>query len=119
VSDVLKPGILRDTAVYWEREEVDEFGKPVYAGPIPIRCRWVDKSEQYLRKDGRTLVSKSVVYVDQDLVEGSVLFHGRVEDVPNELFDEPLQEGFGGWEIQAVSKLPNRKNTKFLRKVML
>jgi hypothetical protein len=107
---------LKQKAVYWDVTDFDGNGKPIFDQPIEIKCRWEDKGEQYVGRDGHDHVSNSVVMVDRDLMEQGVLWLGKLEDVQDQM--EPLKNE-GAYEIKKKEKIPDRKATKFFRRVYL
>jgi hypothetical protein len=68
-------------AVYWAPVGNDEEGQPTYEGPVEIRCRWDDTTVQYKDYRGRDTVSRAIVYPDRALVNGGVLWRGRLTAV--------------------------------------
>ncbi len=67
---------LRESVTYWERSGVDNFGDPSFDAPVTIKSKWEDRTELFVDNDGREQRSKSVVYVDTDLLIGGYLFRG-------------------------------------------
>lgn len=116
MSDVLKPRILNQVAVYWDSAGSDDMGRPAYAAPVEIKCRWEDTNDEFVDKEGRTQVSKAMVYVDRDLDLHGVLRLGPLSEVTDQT--HPFNND-NAWEIRAVNKLPNRRAKKFLRWVYL
>ena len=107
---------LKQTAVYWGVDAFDADGRPIYEEAVEISCRWEDKGEQYLDKQGHDHVSNSVVIIDRDVVEQGVLWLGSLEDVESQ--NEPLKND-GAYEIKKFEKIPDRKATKFFRRAYL
>ena len=55
------------TAVYWGYPHNDGQGGFTYDSPREIKCRWEDRNETFVAPNGDEAVSKSVVYVLEDL----------------------------------------------------
>ncbi len=68
---------LRESITYWAPSGVDNFGDPSFAAPVTtIKAKWEDRTELFIDETGREQRSRSVVYVDTDLVIGGYLFRG-------------------------------------------
>jgi hypothetical protein len=123
MSDILKPRILQENAVYWAPAGSDDMGRPAYAAPVVIDCRWEDTNDEFVDKEGRVQVSKAMVYVDRGLeLHGVLKYLGRKASNPGlagltdqtQPFNNP-----NAWEVRGVNNLPNRRAKKFLRWVYL
>lgn len=109
----------RQKAVYWAPGssetaglDFDGLGRRLFADPVEIDCRWEDRAEQYVAPSGETQVSRSVVYVDRDMVIGGVLAKGELSDM-TDLSSPLLNPGAGS--ISGWSSIPNFPATEFLR----
>ena len=109
----------KQKAVYWALGSTDSggvdadlYGKPMYATPVEIDCRWEDTSEEFLAPDGSTQMSRSVVFVDREMKLGEVLLLGELTDSVNQL--DPKSNN-GAWEIRRFESTPNLRNTEQLR----
>lgn len=118
--------MLRQRAIWWDIESVGEDGRPVFAAPVVIKCRWSDVSQNYLDDKGVNLVSKSIVYVDRDVRAQGVLWLSPLkgsdpdEDHLAEVVD--LQAPFqntGAYEIHKVGKLPTLSARQSIRRAYL
>lgn len=117
--------MLRQRAVYWAPVGVDNYGKATYATPVVVRCRWEDRSEEFLTMDGDRAMSTACVYVGQDVLLKGVLY---LSLLPTSATDEehlaeidqsdPFAQD-GAWEIRKFSKMGNFKCTEFLREATL
>lgn len=83
------------TATYFAPMGQDAFGNLAYAAPVTLKCRWQAKNEMVRSIDGRELVSRAVVYVNNLVEAGGRLALGVVTD--------PLQ----GDQIIAVGVSPS------------
>ncbi len=113
----------KQTAVYWAPgseesggADFDEYGKPLYASPVEIDCRWEDVAEEFIDAKGTLATSRAIVYVDRDVRVGGVLMLGTLE-TGMDLDDAKQNEG--AWEIRRFDKLPNLKATEYLRTAYL
>lgn len=116
MGDVIRAKVLKGEAVYWPPSHEDNTGRDSFGDPIQIKCRWEEKAEQYMTPGGSTQVSKAVVMVDRDLELDGVLWEGNLGDVTD--LDNPFALD-KAWKIQALSRIPNRRQTKYLRQVYL
>ena len=111
--------MLKQTAVWWPLSsaesagiDYDNYGQPVVADPVEIDVRWEDVSEEFLDRNGTVQLSRARVYVDRDVEVGGILMLGELTDITDE--NNP-KENDNAWEIRRVEKLPNLKNTEYLR----
>jgi len=115
--------MLKQTAVWWPlgSEEsggvdFDDYGQPTASTPVEIKCRWEDKAEEFIDAKNARCFSKSVVYVDRDVVVSGYLMLGELSDVTDEA--NP-RNNIGAFEIKGFSKIPNLRATEFLRTAFL
>jgi hypothetical protein len=66
--------------VYWQKTGADTFGKPTYADPVEIRCRWEDRRSERLRPDGRFVATTAYILIGVPLIVGSLVFLGTLAD---------------------------------------
>lgn len=115
--------MLRSKCTYWPPGsegsggvDFDDYGQPVYADPVELSCRWEEKIEEFLDSKGTLQVSKAVVYVSTDVSPGGVLMHEELANVGDTA--DPKNND-GAWEIRRFDKLPNFKDTEYLRTAYL
>jgi len=106
----------KQTAVYWAYTSTDEYGVKQVGSPVLIKCRWEDKSEEFLDSHGERQMSNAVVYVDRDTPIGGILMLGVLADITD---STNIKENDGAWEIRKFDKLPTFKATEFLRTACL
>jgi len=106
----------RQNAVYWALDSIDQFGKKTFSSPVQIKVRWDDVTEEFLDSEGVRQVSKAVVYVGEDIEEGSVLMLGELSDITDAV---NIKENEGAWEVRMFAKTPNLRATEFLRRAYL
>ena len=113
----------KQTAVYWALEGVesggddyDNFGQPQYTTPVELTVRWEARTEEFLDSQGTRVLSNAIVYAGQDVDIAGVLMLGELTDITDA--DNP-KENDDAWEIKRFEKLPNLRNTEFLRTVFL
>lgn len=104
---------MNQICTYWAKSGVDVYGKPTYAAPVTLACRWEDKSELVRTPDGREVVSSSIVYPAGELVVGSWLALGDQTSTAT-----PAEYG-DAHEIIARGKSPDLRATTILYKAWL
>lgn len=104
--------ILKDYAVYWPPLGLDENGRFATGTAVEIRCRWEENCLEFLDGHGQISVSKSKIFSGIDLAFGGMIWHGRLANVVSATV--PTNNP-GALEIRGWKKIPNRKNTRFLR----
>ncbi len=104
----------KQKAVWWPLAavEYDNYGQPVATTPVEIKVRWEDVSEEFLDAKGTVQLSRARVFVDRDVEVGGVLMLGELDSGVDE--NNP-KENDNAWEIRRVEKLPNLRNTEYLR----
>jgi hypothetical protein len=114
------------TAVYWGAPTPDGYGGNTFAAPIEVVCRWEDK-EQFLGSQvggevtGGLMLSRSIVFVKQDVDEEGYLYLGTLDDLvldSNDYIDP--KEVDKAYIIKRFEKSPAvGSTTEFLRKAFL
>lgn len=87
-------------AVWWSRSAFpNEFGEYTYAGPVEIKCRWVDVIGQFRNAKGEAMDSKSQVFVDRVMKVGDYLKKGEMDTgtTPESPADDQLAYPIIGW----------------------
>jgi hypothetical protein len=112
------------TCVYWGSPVEDGFGSKTFAAPIEIPCRWEDKDQVMGTQVGGEVtggisLSRSVVFVTQDLDEQGYLYLGVLADLTaGEITNPKLKET--AYIIKRFEKTPALgSTTEFLRKAFL
>ncbi len=106
----------KQTIVYWGTAAKDKWGDKTFAAPVEIVGRWEDKKELFRDIAGREVVSRSIVYLGQDVVEGEYLYLGTLASIASAANPESVSNAF---EIRSFTKSPNIAATDFERKVMI
>lgn len=101
----------RQQAVLFEANGTDSYGKPTYAQPVQIKCRWEDVAKEYIKANGETAMSQAVVYPERDVKPKDVLMLGTLDDVTAP--DDP-KANEGAFEVMRFDKLPTIRATEFL-----
>jgi hypothetical protein len=64
--------------VYWQKMGSGPDGRPVYADPVPVNCRWEDHQQEIVSMDGRKILSKGYILLGQFLAPGSLVMLGTM-----------------------------------------
>lgn len=75
----LQSASRRQPAVLWMRTGNDDNGNPVLAAPREIRVRWETADHVTSQQTGTT---DAVVYVGEVITKGSVLWQGKLANLP-------------------------------------
>lgn len=86
-------GYVQDVT-WWEATGVDGYGNRTFAAPVTKKGRWADKAEEFQSPTGETLVSRSIVYLQEDVSIGDYLLLGTsVTAIPtNEDLAYPVRQ---------------------------
>ena len=115
--------MLKGTCVYWGLRNTesggiayDNFGQPQFTDPVELDCRWSDVKEEFVGPTNTREISKARVYVSSDVVVGGVLMNGTLLDITDAVV--PLNNS-DTHAIKSFKKIPNFKQTVYLRKALL
>lgn len=109
--------MLKQTAAYWAPLPVTtRYGKPSWASPIDISVRWEDVNIEFMDAESERQMSRARVFVDRDVEVNGVLLLDGITSSTN-LTDPKANDE--AWEIRRYEKLPNLRNTEFLRTALL
>jgi hypothetical protein len=108
----------KQKATYWPPgseesggRDYDDFGNPMYASPIEIKCRWDDTTEETVTAEGTVFTSIAQVIVDYEVAIKGVLLLSEIINVSDLTVPK---NNLGAGEIRRVTKNPNIPATKYL-----
>lgn len=104
------------TAVVWPTNGFDGNGQPTYNDPIEVNCRWEDKQEEFISKDLVRQLSVAIVYVDRDILVGSMIRLGQLTDLTDQSIPKNNTRTF---EVRSFDSSPNFRHNQNLRKAYL
>jgi hypothetical protein len=115
---------LNQKAAYWGNPQEDGYGGKLYDDPIEIDCRWEDTNQIILMANGEELLSRAIVFTEQDLEENGLLYLGTLDDLLSSSGDSSgdveLTKVEGVHIIKRYEKIPSlRSDSDFLRKSYL
>lgn len=105
---------LVQDAVYWAPAAEDKFGKPGFAAPVAVKCRWEDVAEEFVSADGTDAISKAHVFVTRDMLIGGALWLGLLAAA-----DDDPEDNSGFQLIKRFDKVPTLHADAFFRKAYL
>jgi hypothetical protein len=106
---------MKQTAVYWGPPVEDYDGGHAYPDPVEIRCRWTSVEGEMMDPVSHDTTDKSSVFVSQDVVKDGYLYLGDLASVESE---NPATLK-AAKKIVGFAKIPNLKNTEYLRVAMV
>lgn len=68
----------KDTLVYWAYAGADEYGQPLYALPVQMKCRWDECIKQVFNLDGSPVFSKIELITQSRLEPKGYVMKGRL-----------------------------------------
>ena len=95
-------------ATYWEFDSNDRYGQPKVKSPTDIKVRWLINRDQVVGVDETPINVNGTIVTDIDIVEGSLVREGTVEDLPSTVTS-------GLMEIVSFKKTPDLKNRNYRR----
>jgi hypothetical protein len=98
-------------AVYWAASGINDYGVPTLDSPVEIDVRWDEGRTESINSQGSPVALDVQVVVDQDMVIGSVMWLGYLDDLPS-----PLTSLY---DVVQFSKVPDVKGREFRRTVSL
>lgn len=111
--------ICRDDAVYWASPEPTSSGYMTYSDPREIKCRWISATEMIVLRTGREVTSLATIWVLEDLDEGGMLFHGKLDDLSADQKADPRKVP-NAFEIRIPWKTPSlAMQDEYVRKIAL
>lgn len=80
ITSFIKRACKQD-AVYWGNPQNDGYSSLKYDAAVEIKCRWEDKVQLIVDKEGATQSSRALVYCLQELDEEGWLYQGLLADL--------------------------------------
>jgi len=74
-------------AVIWDKVDIDEFNNPIVSAGRNICVRWEDTEQETIDSKGNPIKLVALVIAAEELVSGSIIWKGKLADLPatNEL----------------------------------
>lgn len=104
-----------DKAVLWAKTGVGRYGEPTLAAPVELVVRWDDKKIEMADKQGDIVSYDALVVVTQDILIGSLMWHGGLDDLPGTAY-QPESDVM---EVKVFDKCPDLKGRNYRRVVGL
>lgn len=106
---------LNQEATYWGTPVMDGYGSRTFADPIPVKCRWEDRTGLTIQKNGEDINSRAVVYLDQNVELGGYLALGDYYTTP---IPDP-QDIATAYMVQDFKAITSVDGKTLLRKAIL
>lgn len=87
---------LPDLCVYWAPNGTDGFGKPKYAAPVQVSCRWEDKVVQTLNPQGQMVLAGAQVLLMEEVQVAGLMLFGSITQLGNPTFNSTNLKGNPG-----------------------
>lgn len=104
-------------AVLWSAAGHDSYGAFTVSSPVAIKVRWESGQREALDPQGNTIALDSTVVVDRDVVPGSILWLGKLADLPSpvtnlrQVVDFRKTPDIKGREIRRTVRLMKHSDT--------
>ena len=82
---------LKQQATYWAVTGVDVYGKRTFASPTTVVCRWEEKVQMIVNKQGKEIVSRARVFLVQDIDMDGYLYLGHSGDSDPRMVDSAFE----------------------------
>ncbi len=92
----LETACRNQKAVLWMANGFDSFGERKVNAAVSIDVRWETKTGQTLDAQNNIVAIESNAVVDRDIVIGSILWLGNIDDIATPPVDLRQVVGFGG-----------------------
>jgi hypothetical protein len=97
---------------YWAPKGGDGYNNRTYGPPQLLKGRWSDRNERATTPDGQEIISRSVVYLREDVAIDGFLYNGASFE------DSPLTQD-GALPIQVFIKVPDIRSVDYERRAIL
>ena len=104
--------LYNQTITYWAPSTPDMYGEPTFDTPVTMEGRWQEINEVFTSPRGDEIVSRAVVYVENDVQLNGYLALGVFNDA------DPTDINTA-YEIKVFQKHPSISANMFLRKAVL
>jgi hypothetical protein len=102
---------LKQDAVLWAASGTDDYGEVTVSAAIGIKVRWERENKEAIDALGATIAFEDAAFVDRDIADGSILWLGKLANLPNQ--PEDLRQ------VIQFAKIPDIKGRNFSRVVGL
>lgn len=101
------------SATYWGAPVQSGYGGKSFGGPVIVKCRWEDRTEEFLDNSGQERISRAQVWTFDRLDDGGYLCKGDQTGVadPTSLSN--------AYEIKRSDEIPDLRGLHYERKAFL
>lgn len=104
---------LRQEVTHWPVTGSDGYGGFTFGTPVTLDARWETRREVITNFDLEEVISKAIVYLDEDINEGDYLALG---DYTSEA--DPTEVA-GAYRVQQFGSVTDLRNVRSLQKAWL
>lgn len=105
----------KQDAVLWAYSGVDNHGDTIVsATPVALKVRSEKSSSEVLNPNSTVVIANHTVFVDREIAEGSIIWFGKLSDVPDDTNDLTDLH-----QVIDYSETPDIKGRHFTREVLL
>jgi len=113
------PPVERDSlyqkAVLWAANgTISRYGEKEVSAAVEIDARWEEGLTRTINEDGTPSSSSGTVHVDQAIAEGSIMWLGKLADLPN-----PITESTGLAEVVGANEMTDISGRDIKRDVQV
>lgn len=116
--------LMNQEATYWGNPEPDGYGGKTFDRPVLINCRWEDKFELVVDRQGKEVTAISKVFVDRDMEVGGYIAlgdftGGSASTTTTTAGGYTPPSNANAYEILVVKKVPSLSADDSLRTIWL
>lgn len=101
----MKASGLNDQITYWAPVGDSRYGGLTYAAPILLPARWEDRQERIMKANGDEFISKTRIFLGQDVQVGGMIAHGDYTAMT-----DPQMGGMAVSVINGFVTMPNLRS---------
>ena len=102
---------LHQKAILWTANGYDDDGEHKVSAAVEVDVRWEEGRQETIDPQGNTIAIDAIVYINQEVAIGGVMWLGELADVP----DTPTNLK----EVVSYTQIPDIKNRNTLYAVSL
>lgn len=118
--------MLTHKVCYWAPKRASHSGQQLFEVVVELNARWEDRNEMFLDKMGNQQISRSRVYLNEDVeVLGVLWLSSKLASDPDGSAISELTNAFepfeneGAFEIRKFDKIPDIDGEEYVRRALL
>lgn len=105
---------LKQSAILWSRNSVNEEGRPTFGSPSTIDVAWHEEAKEVRTLEGEVFHSTATVYTNTEMQVGDYLKEG---DSVSGVSSDPMAED--AFEIRKTFKIPSTDGRHYIYGAMV